>query len=81
MNLLQVKSAAPDTDVFDTHWYPDVPGMSTIRTIHNHLSECNCPALWDSSYKEPTWIGQYFGGVEILKIIHRLSTLIIPILN
>lgn len=27
--------------------------------------------LWDSSYKEPTWIGQYFGGVEILRSIHK----------
>jgi mannan endo-1,4-beta-mannosidase len=58
-------------DVFDVHWYPEPNGVyngdtsrdSSIRRMKAVRS------LWDSSYIEDSWIGQWFAPVAILKYI------------
>ncbi len=72
MNTASKSAGKRLLDVFDTHWYPDVPGMSTDTSKSQSFIRMQLPrTLWDSTYKEPTWIGQYYGGVEILRSIHK----------
>jgi hypothetical protein len=68
---LQAMSAASTNagvrllDVLDFHWYPSVNGnvgipFTTDESIRG--ARIQAPrSLWDPTYTEPSWIGQYFG--------------------
>ncbi|HOV25470.1 MAG TPA: glycoside hydrolase family 44 protein [Pseudobacteroides sp.] len=54
-------------DVLDLHWYPEAQGGGLRITTNDTTNiECNkarlqAPrTLWDSTYKEDSWIGQWF---------------------
>jgi mannan endo-1,4-beta-mannosidase len=55
-------------DVLSLHWYPEAKGDHRINdaaatTTNDHIARMQAPrTLWDSSYVENSWIGQYFSG-------------------
>lgn len=65
-------------DVLDLHWYPEAQGADRngglIRITQSQVSDSGVAvareqaprSLWDSSYKENSWIGQYFSPVALL---------------
>jgi hypothetical protein len=65
-------------DVLDLHWYPEAQGLDKKDTLEriagneNHdpgvaWARMQAPrTLWDSSYTENSWIGQYFSPVALL---------------
>lgn len=65
-------------DVFSVHWYPDVyagPVFSTNVTPAIAAERMQVPrSLWDSTYIENGWIGQWFS--QDLPILPKLKSLI-----
>ncbi len=69
-------------DVLDLHWYPEAQGMSTAgqltRITPNDAPDAGIArarmdaprTLWDSTYKENSWIAQYYSPVAILPWIN-----------
>ncbi len=65
-------------DVLDLHWYPEAQGAdrngSLVRITQSQVADSGVAvareqaprSLWDSSYKENSWIGQYFSPVALL---------------
>ena len=65
-------------DVLDLHWYPEALGLSasgtTVRITDNDDSDAGTArarmdaprTLWDSTYTENSWIGEYFSPVALL---------------
>ncbi|HVZ40310.1 MAG TPA: glycoside hydrolase family 44 protein [Candidatus Kapabacteria bacterium] len=64
-------------DVLDLHWYPEALGQGSQGKVRVALSDNAEPdvararmqaprTLWDSSYAEDSWIGQYFSPVALL---------------
>ncbi|CAN5559399.1 glycoside hydrolase family 44 protein [soil metagenome] len=58
-------------DVLDVHWYPEAQGLNNNGVLERVVGGSNdrkvaiarmqCPrTLWDSSYVEDSWIGQWF---------------------
>ncbi len=71
---LDLMRAASDTagvrllDVLDVHWYPEPDGVyagDTSRAVAEIRLQVT-RSLWDSTYVEPSWIGQWFSPVAIL---------------
>ncbi|HUI28664.1 MAG TPA: glycoside hydrolase family 44 protein [Candidatus Acidoferrales bacterium] len=71
--LDQMKRASDSTgkrllDVLDLHWYPEAQGSDGNRIVNSNatttvdnLARVQAPrTLWDPSYKEQSWIAQYF---------------------
>ncbi len=58
-------------DVLDVHWYPEPAGVyngDTTRVVAE--TRMQLPrSLWDPSYVEDSWIGQWFSPVEILNYL------------
>ncbi len=55
-------------DVLDVHWYPEPAGVyagDTTRAVAEMRMQVT-RSLWDSTYVEPSWIGQWFSPVAIL---------------
>ena len=55
-------------DAFDVHWYPDVTGVNSTDTTKS-VAQTRMQvtrSLWDSSYVESSWIGQYHSPVAII---------------
>lgn len=55
-------------DVLDVHWYPEPQGVYAGETSPS-VADARMQAprsLWDSSYTENSWIGQWFSPVAIL---------------
>ncbi len=51
-------------DVFSLHWYPQVNNVysdDTSATVRNERIQCP-RSLWDSTYIENSWIGQWFSA-------------------
>jgi mannan endo-1,4-beta-mannosidase len=65
-------------DVLDIHWYPEARGDNRItetnaNTNADKLARVQAPrTLWDNSYQENSWIGQWFGAY--LPLIPRLKS-------
>lgn len=59
-------------DVLDVHWYPEPQGVyagETSRSVAK--ARMQAPrSLWDSSYTEDSWIGQWFSPVALLHNLH-----------
>jgi mannan endo-1,4-beta-mannosidase len=65
-------------DVLDLHWYPEARGTNSKgESVRIAFSEDADPgvavarmqaprSLWDSSYTEDSWIGQYFSPVALI---------------
>jgi mannan endo-1,4-beta-mannosidase len=57
-------------DVLDLHWYPDlnrpVALNENVDSATAYLRMQVPRSLWDSSYVEPGWIGQWFSPVSLL---------------
>jgi hypothetical protein len=57
-------------DVLDLHWYPDLDRKVALNENADSLTaslRMQVPrSLWDSSYTEPGWIGQWFSPVSLL---------------
>ncbi|HPI19592.1 MAG TPA: glycoside hydrolase family 44 protein [Candidatus Kapabacteria bacterium] len=56
-------------DVLDVHWYPEPEGVysgDTSREASIRRMQAT-RSLWDSSYVEDSWIGEWFAPVAILK--------------
>ena len=57
-------------DVLDLHWYPDlnrpVALNENVDSTTAYLRMQVPRSLWDSSYVEPGWIGQWFSPVSLL---------------
>lgn len=64
-------------DVLDLHWYPEAQGESASGWRRITLSDNSEPGvaaarmqaprtLWDSTYREHSWIGDYFSPVALL---------------
>lgn len=60
-------------DVLDVHWYPE-DSANGHRITDTDTSDAvvaarlNAPrSLWDASFVEPSWIGQNFGAVRLLR--------------
>jgi hypothetical protein len=57
-------------DVLDLHWYPDInPPVALNENIDSTTATLRMQvprSLWDSSYVEPGWIGQWFSPVSLL---------------
>jgi len=64
-------------DVLDVHWYPEVRGDHRITernatTQSDHDTRVQAPrSLWDSSYRENSWIGESMGA--FLPLLPRLQ--------
>ncbi|WP_281886457.1 glycoside hydrolase family 44 protein [Paenibacillus sp. YYML68] len=66
-------------DVLDLHWYPEATdGSVTIsnpyveNTLATHKARVQAPrTLWDASYTENSWIGQFYS--RFLPLIPRLQ--------
>ena len=64
-------------DVLDVHWYPEdnsngvrVTGTDTSAGVV--AARLNAPrSLWDSSFVEPSWIGQNTGSVQLLRRLRQ----------
>lgn len=59
-------------DVLDVHWYPEPQGVYAGDTSPS-VAEARMQAprsLWDSSYTENSWIGQWFSPVALLHNLH-----------
>lgn len=55
-------------DVLDIHWYPEPAGVysgDTSRAVAETRMQLT-RSLWDSSYVEDSWIGQWFSPVALL---------------
>jgi hypothetical protein len=55
-------------DVLDVHWYPEPDGVyegDTTRAVAETRMQVT-RSLWDSTYVEPSWIGQWFSPVAIV---------------
>ena len=69
-------------DVLDLHWYPEALGPDStgnfIRISQTLVADSGVAAareqaprsLWDSSYKEISWIGQYFSPIALLPMLN-----------
>jgi len=69
-------------DVLDLHWYPEAQGKdksgNLVRIAQSPVSDSGVAAareqaprsLWDSSYTENSWIGQYFSPVALLPMLN-----------
>lgn len=60
-------------DVLDVHWYPEPAGVYSGDTSQT-VSETRMQVprtLWDSTYVEDSWIGQYFSPVVILHYLNN----------
>ncbi|NOQ21380.1 MAG: T9SS type A sorting domain-containing protein [Candidatus Aegiribacteria sp.] len=60
-------------DVLDIHWYPAPTGIHSGDTSQT-VSEARMQVprtLWDSTYVEDSWIGQYFSPVVLLHYLHN----------
>ncbi len=57
-------------DVIDLHWYPDLNTPVALNDNADSASAAariNAPrSLWDSSYVEESWIGQWFSPIALL---------------
>jgi hypothetical protein len=65
-------------DVLDLHWYPEAQGKdkngNLVRIAQSQVADSGVAAareqaprsLWDSSYVENSWIGQYYSPVALL---------------
>lgn len=55
-------------DVLDIHWYPEAKGTNRITetnatTAADKAARLQAPrTLWDATYRENSWIGQYFSS-------------------
>ncbi|HVO74340.1 MAG TPA: glycoside hydrolase family 44 protein [Ignavibacteriaceae bacterium] len=64
-------------DVLDLHWYPEAVGDGRISDPNSNsnadkLARVQAPrSLWDNSYTEESWIGQWFGSY--LPLIPKLK--------
>lgn len=66
------KEGARLLDVLDVHWYPEPQGVYA-GDISPSVAEARMQAprsLWDSSYTENSWIGQWFSPVALLHSLH-----------
>ncbi|MCL4116859.1 UNVERIFIED_CONTAM: hypothetical protein GTU68_041352 [Idotea baltica] len=55
-------------DVLDVHWYPEPAGVYS-GDVSQEVAEARMQcvrSLWDSSYVEDSWIGQYFSPVAMI---------------
>jgi mannan endo-1,4-beta-mannosidase len=64
-------------DVLDLHWYPDlytpiVNGNTDSATVAARLQAPR--SLWDSSYVESGWIGQWFSPVSMIRNVQTSIT-------
>ncbi len=60
-------------DVLDVHWYPEPAGVYSGDTSQT-VSETRMQVprtLWDSTYVEDSWIGQYFSPVVLLHYLNN----------
>jgi hypothetical protein len=75
--LAQMKSRSDTAgrrlvDVLDVHWYPEdrsggVRVIGTEATAGVVAARLNAPrSLWDTSFVEPSWIGENVGAVRLL---------------
>ncbi len=79
MKLASDTSGRRLLDVLDLHWYPEAQGSDGNRiTLANATSAADIQArlqaprtLWDSHYKETSWIAQYYSAY--LPLIPRLT--------
>ena len=69
-------------DVFDVHWYSEAGGLDNTNTWQGVTSAVNdrgvaiarmeAPrTLWDSSYVENSWIGQYYSPCVYIKALQK----------
>lgn len=77
-------------DVLDLHWYPEAQGQekngNLVRIAQLINSDSGVAAareqaprtLWDSSYKENSWIAQYFSPVALLPWLRSSITKYYP---
>jgi mannan endo-1,4-beta-mannosidase len=81
--LNQMKTASTTAgkrllDVFDFHWYPEATGdhrivLSNATSNADSWERMQAPrSLWDPTYQENSYIGQWFSGY--LPLITRLQT-------
>jgi hypothetical protein len=68
-------------DVLDLHWYPEAQGKdkkgNLVRIAQSQVADSGVAAareqaprsLWDSTYIENSWIGQYFSPVALLPML------------
>lgn len=77
MKQAEINSGKRLLDVLDIHWYPEAMGDNRItqtnaNTTADKLARVQAPrTLWDESYTENSWIGQWFGSY--LPLIPRLK--------
>lgn len=77
MKQAEISSGKRLLDVLDIHWYPEAMGDHRItetnaNTTTDKLARVQAPrTLWDESYTENSWIGQWFGSY--LPLIPRLK--------
>ena len=78
MREAEISSGKRLLDVLDIHWYPEARGDNRItetnaNTNADKLARVQAPrTLWDNSYQENSWIGQWFGAY--LPLIPRLKS-------
>ena len=65
-------------DVLDLHWYPEAQGLNWSGQLQRIAQDTSTSpgvrrarmdaprSLWDSTYKENSWIGQYFSPVALI---------------
>jgi hypothetical protein len=48
-------------DYFDEHYYPSFNGTPTDALLLQSTR-----SLWDPTYTDPSWIGQYYGAIQLI---------------
>ncbi len=76
---LDLMKVASDTagrrllDVLDVHWYPEPAGVYAGDTdagaVDRRIQAVR--SLWDSTYVEDSWIGQWYSPVAILEYLNK----------
>ncbi len=60
-------------DYFDEHYYPNEAGVanSTAGDANTQaLRLRSTRSLWDPTYKDESWIGQYYPPIQLLRLFH-----------
>ena len=60
-------------DVFDIHWYPEPAGVyseDTTQFVAEERMAC-VRSLWDSSYVENSWIGEWYSPVAVIPTVQN----------
>ncbi len=58
-------------DYFDEHYYPPTGNSSVGDANTQALRLRSTRSLWDPTYKDESWIGQYYPPIQLIRLFHN----------